>query len=921
MRPLTLTMSAFGPYGGVVTLELSKLGEQGLYLITGDTGAGKTTIFDAICFALYGEASGMSRQPDMLRSNYAKPGQPTYVELTFLCRGKTYQVRRAPEYERPKERGTGFTVQRAEAHLMFPDERQPLTRWREVTAAVTELLGLDKEQFSQIAMIAQGDFLRLLQARTEDRIKIFREIFQTGRYRLFQERLKEQSQQLREAYVSLERSWEAAVAGLTCPAQSPHAPALAKLLDGGTPQEGMALAEALTEADRAELARWDEICRQLEAESQTLQQKLGRAQQHAQAALELERSKLRLAEFRARQTQAEAEAARCAEAAPREAALRREKEALEAQLPQYAQLSDAAVAVRRLERKAAAAQADRDRAAHQLEELTQKLQRQRCRHQALAQAGGQKEALEAACRALDRQAEDLRGLELMVAQRDAAAQAAEKAQAVYRAAAEAGQQALLEARQLEAQFLDHQAGILAQSLQPGSPCPVCGSLIHPAPAQLSPQAPSQAAVERSRDAWEKARNRQQAASAEAGSRLGTLRAAEQALAQRAQTLLGVETPDTLADALTAAQQDITARRAALEQELLEAVRAAREWETLSTAMPQTEAAHSQAQTQLRDSEATLQQRLVELAKAQVALAQLRSRLEYPSQAEATAQIAARARELTALEQQRTQTAADTAACREAVAREEARAEALLAQLPPESTETLTALQAARLQLENERAEAQTQRDSAALRHSANGRARQAMAELAQALEQTGRKWQWVKALADTVCGTLSGQEKITLETYVQMTCFDRILDQANVRLLEMTGGRYRLCRRAAQGQRSQTGLELDVFDRFSGTNRSVMSLSGGESFQASLCLALGMSDTLLPAGAVRLDTLFVDEGFGSLDEETLSKALEALQHLSQGNRLVGIISHVELLKRTVEKQIRVRRLPGGESDAAIFLEE
>ena len=196
-----------------------------------------------------------------------------------------------------------------------------------------------------------------------------------------------------------------------------------------------------------------------------------------------------------------------------------------------------------------------------------------------------------------------------------------------------------------------------------------------------------------------------------------------------------------------------------------------------------------------------------------------------------------------------------------------------------------------------------------------------MAELAQALEQTGRKWQWVKALADTVCGTLSGQEKITLETYVQMTCFDRILDQANVRLLEMTGGRYRLCRRAAQGQRSQTGLELDVFDRFSGTNRSVMSLSGGESFQASLCLALGMSDTLLPAGAVRLDTLFVDEGFGSLDEETLSKALEALQHLSQGNRLVGIISHVELLKRTVEKQIRVRRLPGGESDAAIFLEE
>ena len=200
MRPLKLTMSAFGPYGGAVTLPLSELGERGLYLITGDTGAGKTTIFDAICFALYGEASGSARQPDMLRSNYAKPGQPTFVELTFLCRGREYTVRRTPEYERPKERGTGFTVQKAEALLRFPDDRQPLTRWKEVTAAVTELLGLDRSQFSQIAMIAQGDFLRLLQAKTEDRIKIFREIFQTGRFRQVQGRVEEESRALADSY-------------------------------------------------------------------------------------------------------------------------------------------------------------------------------------------------------------------------------------------------------------------------------------------------------------------------------------------------------------------------------------------------------------------------------------------------------------------------------------------------------------------------------------------------------------------------------------------------------------------------------------------------------------------------------------------------------------------------------------------------
>ena len=181
------------------------------------------------------------------------------------------------------------------------------------------------------------------------------------------------------------------------------------------------------------------------------------------------------------------------------------------------------------------------------------------------------------------------------------------------------------------------------------------------------------------------------------------------------------------------------------------------------------------------------------------------------------------------------------------------------------------------------------------------------------LEALGSRWSWVKALSDTVNGTMAGKEKIMLETYVQMTFFDRILRRANVRMLDMTGGRYTLKRREAEGQRSQTGLELDVVDHCNGTTRSVCTLSGGESFQASLCLALGMSDELLPAGGVQLDTLFVDEGFGSLDEEALRQAMETLQELTGSSRLVGIISHVETLKTCVERQIRVRRLPGGGS--------
>ena len=195
MRPLKLILSAFGPYSGETALEMERLGDRGLYLIAGDTGAGKTTIFDAIAFALYGEASGDGRKSGMLRSQYASPGTPTYVDLTFLHAGKTYRVRRNPDYVRPLKRGEGTTTQTADAALTFPDGRV-ITGVRSVTEAVRGILGVDRDQFSQIAMIAQGDFRRLLLADTSKRQAIFRDLFRTNRYKLLEERLKEESRSL-----------------------------------------------------------------------------------------------------------------------------------------------------------------------------------------------------------------------------------------------------------------------------------------------------------------------------------------------------------------------------------------------------------------------------------------------------------------------------------------------------------------------------------------------------------------------------------------------------------------------------------------------------------------------------------------------------------------------------------------------------
>ena len=190
MRPLLLTLCAFGPYARETRVDFEKLGPSGLYLISGDTGAGKTTLFDALTYALYGQASGDNREPSMLRSQYAEPSTPTWVELTFLCRGQKYTVRRSPEYQRPTARGQGLTTEKADAQLTFPDGRQPLTRPREVTREVEEILGIDRDQFTQIAMLAQGDFLKLLLASTEERKKIFQKLFSTQRFSALQEKLK-----------------------------------------------------------------------------------------------------------------------------------------------------------------------------------------------------------------------------------------------------------------------------------------------------------------------------------------------------------------------------------------------------------------------------------------------------------------------------------------------------------------------------------------------------------------------------------------------------------------------------------------------------------------------------------------------------------------------------------------------------------
>ena len=322
MKPVSLTISAFGPYAGEQTIDFERLGSQGLFLITGDTGAGKTTIFDAITFALYGEASGDVRKADMFRSKYAKDDVKTFVRLTFEYANKRYTVERNPEYMRPKGRGTGMTTEKANAALEYPDDREPVTKSREVTRAITELIGLDCRQFTQIAMIAQGDFQKVLFANTEERGKIFRQIFGTDIYRVLQDKLKDAVKKQWKEYDELRRSINQYMEGIVCESDSldEEGTRIAEKINllkkekfDGRIEEGISLLEELCKAEKSALECLQKKKEALDQQIKNMDELSGKVRENADRRRLLEEKQQKLKDLEALLVQAKADMDRAGE--------------------------------------------------------------------------------------------------------------------------------------------------------------------------------------------------------------------------------------------------------------------------------------------------------------------------------------------------------------------------------------------------------------------------------------------------------------------------------------------------------------------------------------------------------------------------------------------------------------------------------
>lgn len=922
MRPTKLVISAFGPYPGTVELDMDKLGKNGVYLITGDTGAGKTTLFDAITFALYGEASGKNREPQMLRSKYAEPDAPTFVSLTFEYSSETYTVTRNPSYERPSKKGIGMTEQTPDATLTFGGTT--VTGYKNVTSEIKNIIGVDYEQFSQIAMIAQGDFLKLLLANTEDRKKIFRDIFRTHRCVRLQDALKEEVSKLDRKRSDIESRAAQCIAGAECAESSDGSESLEKAKRG-----------ELTAADTEELL--EKLIADSAAEEKDIKLKLDKkSKQIEEASRRLQDAKhyadlsKQLCDAESSQKTTEENLSNCkSELKEKEknndaaAQLSAEIAAIESELPKYTKLSKSRQELSEIKQKIENLSSDItskeeiikdfESLIGELEEESRTIKDAETRHILLC---GEKEKTDSKLKRLNTLISDIE-------KEDSLKNGLEKARQSYIAARDRSERFSNEYSKMNRSFFDAQAGILAETLVTGAPCPVCGSTDHPCLAVKSTSAPTQEELKKAKKDAEKADKEAKDKCSAAAQLGGQITVLSESIKSRLTELSDDENNPCGKDLAEKMAVQLKNRSKELDSEIEKAKSETERSDEIKTDIAEHTKSLNAANESLASLRVQLSAAITEKDLLGKSIEESAKELRFASEREATdrkekleADIESAKAEYEAAEKEFKDLSSELSILN-------GRINTLKDQLKELEQTDPDIQEAQKKSLEAEREELTALDKKVHSRKDACEKALKGFRDCRKSLEKAEADLIFVKSLSDTANGTIQGnnKEKISLEAYVQMIRFDRIIARANLRLSVMSGGQYELVRKKdGNGFQRQSGLELDVIDHFGGGPRNVKTLSGGESFKASLALALGLSDEIQScAGGVRLDTLFVDEGFGSLDPASLDQAMRALCSLSESGRLVGIISHVPELKERIDKQIAVKKDRDGRSSAELVL--
>lgn len=1053
MKPVKLIISAFGPYADEMpVINFEPFEKKGLFLICGDTGAGKTTIFDAICFALYGETSGSFRDTKNLRSEYASLSAESFVDFSFTHQGKEYRIYRKPSYDRPKQRGEGMITEKERAEL-YCEDKVPIEGTTQVNHAVIELLKIDFKQFKQIAMIAQGEFWDLLNASTEDRTKILRTIFMTSGYERMQYKLKER----KNASFSEKKKTEDSIFQYFRDAEAPEDSGLEEVLrslqeEADSSDSAWNLEEmlnVLTDIISADAAALKNTQKELHTEKQTGEEKkkaLHNAQTNnefiqrfrkfteekdkldakeaeikelellterqktavrklkpmhdtlkkeereaSETERELTGKKEELTKIKSRGDQAEEALKKSLEGEARAEAQKKTAERLKEDIPKYEKRDALISDMEALKKEEACLDKEEKTLREDEEKLKCKIDHlgavikdlEKCapRRVEVQNRGKELQTLEAGMKEI---------LEQDIPEHKKKKQELKVKQDAFRLAQEQFEDVSEERRRCEHVLENCRAGILAQHLEEGKKCPVCGSTHHPEPAVLPEETASEEKLKELREIEESAKEAKDSSCIKAEKAKMALESHEEQLRNR--ILTSMKQVDHIADlsenvSIEHFYEKISSAWDVVKEQILDNEKLEKQLEedcrTYEKAVQDIETARGKETEDLMTRKEDLDERkrknqthFVEKKTAlkeydNLAFPDLETAVKEQKKAEQEAEgiFEAIEKAKTAKQQADTEKAETEAALgvletrfqslrvlteesrsnfrnllmEENFASEEAFLEFLtdeneIAENEKKINEYKQAVQTniqqlnqARMDAEGkmEMAEDQLKKESEEQDHrietirkhctqienrlEKNKRIKEKISSQRSSLEKFQEEYNRCTRLYNLITGNIPDRAKITFEQYIQAAGFDHIIAAANRRLLPMSDGQYELFRKDdSENKRSKTILNLEVQDHFTGHRRPVGSLSGGESFKASLSLALGLSDTVSSnLGGVQMDALFVDEGFGTLDKKSIESAMDTLVRLSGTNKLVGIISHREELMENIPQQIKIKKTKEG----------
>lgn len=905
MRPIELTMQAFGPYANEVTLQLADITNGGLYLICGDTGAGKTMLFDAITYALYGEASGNSRESSMLRSKYAPSDAMTYVKLRFENAGKEYTVYR--EWGREKlKKGVLTEEKSSEAWLLYPDGRT-VSKHKDVTSAVTELIGLDRERFRRTVMIAQGEFRELLYAKTEDRMIVLRRIFKTELFEKFAANAKIEYRKAETEAETLRSS----VKNYAAMYQT-NDEALQSMLDNVPYSPVLELESLVSQEHDNTKKRIKDIAEREAALSESAKKArylLSRAENDkkreseekiARLAYEKAEKKHELALSKVEETSGFGEKA---------TALREKAVAYKSLLDEYHEMDNVKLALAESGKALEEAKISKKTAESYISQIEHSLSELEKNIEEAREYAEKERLLNAKLENIQTQRKQLTEIIRHIDERNSAMEDLAKAKKIYAVSIKKLTNARAEHTSAMKAYFDGIAGILASELVDGEPCPVCGSLEHPSPAVHDKTAITREKLDELRRISEDAANESEKSAGVVSGFEGVVRQLNAMILEETSVFPENDrSPEKLFARLERLKTEFDSCTQTLNhcKKMIEYGTEATERQAKDAKLLESE----------RANEVKLRERIAELTavvqEKSTRLENLRTRLPFEGSAELEREIAKITKEADKLiaeeemaKTQLTNAKLELEACRSTT---ETLSEQLKDSIADKYEDILE--QCEKLDVEISTLASEKLRSSTILER--NSQIGKYLIQTLHSLEEAEKIVTQYAVISNTANGTVSGKEKIMLETFWQMRLFERIIRRANIRLMQMTDGRYELSRRkTATNQRLKSGLDLDILDHWNGSMRNVKTLSGGEAFTASLALALALSDeTESEAGGVRIDAMFIDEGFGSLDEESLDQAMQVLESQSSGGRSVGIISHVESLRERISRKIVVKKRNG-----------